>query len=290
MNYLPEDKIFLWEKLVLNADKYHEPADFNIRDFAVNGYESTVAEYVLELATTEPMAIRIVGKIGNAEDLIKAPFKMSINKKMLQKRLHDYISAFIAGDLKTNPGIRYYSAKLQMDNFVSAIKRLTPAYGLKNIVITLREIITNNGWEGRDDIISSHRFYETMLSLEQNGDIEILDLRKYGGIFTEFVFSISPVNIPRFKDIVKIVPAYSKFEENLRNKPLVWHCPLCRSHIANLDSKETVGDYLERFGRKDFAKCKDRRHLNRFWIEGDMIWFETIPVKITELIDNKKEG
>lgn len=283
MNYLPEWKIFLWKKLILDADKYHDFSECNIKDLA-NGYpESDIAREILELTTAESVAVKIDKNISKPEELLISSFRMSLNKELLEQRLKNYINAFSQGDLMAELGKRYLRPELQRQNFASAIKLLASGYGYKNIAVTMREICDIMGWQQKPSMIEQHRFYETMLSFEQSGDFEIINLRA-----DEIIFSIAPQSLKHFKDEFKIIPSYSKFEKELEQKPLKWSCPICRSHIDDLDSRETIEEYLKKFSNNDFAKCKDRRHLNRFWIKDDLICFETIPVKITELVSNKK--
>lgn len=68
-----------------------------------------------------------------------------------------------------------------------------------------------------------------------------------------------------------------------------WHCPIDRSFVGEITSKADVERYLKDFAAGNYPRCKDRRHKNRFWIDGNAITFGTLPLSLDEVFTAEKE-
>ena len=108
-------------------------------------------------------------------------FKLTVNAEVLEKKINDYIDAFLQGDLIA----RYFKAEKQRTSFAIVIKALAGQLGHKNMPIKLQDIKDIANWQNGEE--QSYRFYETLFSLERTGDIEIKDL-----MTNEVIISINP--------------------------------------------------------------------------------------------------
>lgn len=118
----------------------------------------------------------LIDQTSDATIFSSLRFKLTIDKKSLQERLNAYIADFMAGELIPPQGVRLFIFEQQKNNILGAIQSLATRYGNKNIAITFEEVARIGGWANKDE--HHYRFYETIFSLEQLGEIEIKDLRK----------------------------------------------------------------------------------------------------------------
>lgn len=119
-------------------------------------------------------------------------FKLKLNQTEFEKRMNEYLEAFMANSLIGRHGMRYIDPQQQMQNILGAINLLAKKYGA-SMVITDEEVAKAGDWYLRDE--HHYRFYEAMFSLEKSGNIGISDLRKEEVVITLKKFT-QEVTIP----------------------------------------------------------------------------------------------
>ncbi|MFZ3029820.1 MAG: hypothetical protein WA095_02385, partial [Minisyncoccia bacterium] len=139
----------------------------------------------------------LIDQTSDATIFSSLRFKLTIDKKNLQARLNAYVADFIAGELIPPQGVRLFIFEQQKNNILGAIQSLAARYGKKNIAITFEEVARIGGWANKDE--HHYRFYETILALEQLGEIEIKDLRK-----EEVILSLVEKTVPEKEKVAPV--------------------------------------------------------------------------------------
>lgn len=134
-------------------------------------YEKIEKEQEVNLADLKEFA----SSTKDSPMLSLASFKVRLNGKNMSAHVDEYIDDFIAGDLVSANGVRYFQFQHQKDNIFGSIKQIAVKFGAHNMVITSEEVAKYGGWEYKDE--HHYRFYETFLALEKIGDIAINNLR-----------------------------------------------------------------------------------------------------------------
>ncbi len=94
---------------------------------------------------------------------------------------------------------------------------------------------------------------------------------------------------PKLRQILVSLENAVNLDGLFQDKPFAWHCPIDRSKVGEIKSKEDLGKYLKEFTQGKFPSCKDRRHKNRFLIEGNTISFGTLPMKLEDIMVTKAQ-
>jgi len=93
---------------------------------------------------------------------------------------------------------------------------------------------------------------------------------------------------PKLQKLLSPTAATLKLDIVLQDK-FVWHCPIDRSFVGEITSKADLERYLNDFSAGKYPGCKDRRHKNRFWVDGNTITFGTLPLLLSEVFAAEKE-
>lgn len=116
------------------------------------------------------------------------------------------------------------------------------------------------------------KFDPDHLERNQLDESKLLSIQVNPGFLDVFSARVNTGITDAFRKIVLSENGIGEIDAQLKLDPIRWHCPIDRSAVATLLKEgESVSYWLEKFARKEFAYCKDRRHPNRFWIENGKI-------------------
>lgn len=110
--------------------------------------------------------------------------ELKIDMPALQARMDAYLKNFDAGSLVAPHGVQYFDPSLQKNNTLTAIKAMTTNFGTKNLQVTPARIAEYGGWPLGNE--RHYRIFESIFSLEKDGELVISDLRK-----SELVLSLN---------------------------------------------------------------------------------------------------
>lgn len=94
---------------------------------------------------------------------------------------------------------------------------------------------------------------------------------------------------PKLQEILLPLENILKLDVIFQEKPFIWHCPVDRSKVGEIKSKEDVERYLKDFAQGKYPSCLDRRHKNKFWVTDKTISFGTLPLAFEDIFAAKQQ-
>ncbi len=191
-----------------------------------------------------PLSIDQLQKIFDSESVNDILNQLSFNVtyseggiRRLEKELNEYIELYIQGDVVAHGSRSYLSYQNQQAAFKRTIGRLAKQYGAKNLILDEKQIwieIAKPGSESHKNQLEQARFLETLLAMEHENLIEIVDVIRENEVRVTITANEVPALNDWNRDFHNIADSASYFEF-IKNKAETSR----KGVVANSDKQPT---------------------------------------------------